>query len=233
MSKTWKETWTFNTFASLLSDAIAFDMQAQNDASQDFPTVNRCAKASFINAAFSIESAANGCIAHLQYPDIAIDQIDKAKVIDKFDILYQVQSGKNIDRGSEPFQCINEIISLRNRYVHPKLDKVQLNISQSEDKGRTYERPEKDTKKTQFLQIPRKFDTWTGNECRIVVEKTISFLNHFFVDLCSLTPKKCSDLLAIYTKGPNHTATYLAKHERELFEKAQEEYKMEIKFLVF
>ena len=233
MSDTWKETWTFIAFASLLSDAIAFDIQAQTGESQDFPTVNRYAKASFINAAFSIESAANACIARLQYPQIAIDQIDRATVIDKFDILYQVNSGKKVDRGSKPFQCVREIIGLRNGYVHPKLDKVQLNISQAEDKDRTYERPEEHTKETQFLNIPRKFDIWTGKESRVVVKETISFLNHFFIELCSLTPKECSVLLAIYTKGPNHTATFLAKHERELFEKAQEEYKMEIKFLVF
>lgn len=233
MSETWKETWTFNAFASLLSDAIAFDIQAQNGEFQDFPIVNRYTKASFINAAFSIESAANACIARLQYPEIAIDQIDRATVIDKFDILYQVSSGKKVDRGSKPFQCVREIIGLRNGYVHPKLDKVQLNISQTEDKDRTYERPEEHTKETQFLKIPRKFDIWTGKESRVVVKETISSLNHLFIELSSLTPKKCSDFLAIYTKGPNHTATFLAKHERELFEKAQEEYKMEINFLVF
>lgn len=233
MCDTWKETWTFNAFASLLSDAIAFDIQAQNGNSQDFTTVNRYAKASFINAAFSIESAANACIARLQYPEIAIDQIDRATVIDKFDILYQVNSEKKVDRGSKPFQCVREIIGLRNGYVHPKLDKVQLNISQAEDRDRTYERPEEHTKETRFLKIPRKFDIWTGKESRVVVKETISFLNHFFIELCFLTPKKCSDLLAIYTKGPNHTATFLAKHERELFENVQEEYEMEIKFLVF
>jgi len=233
MCDTWKETWTFNAFASLLSDAIAFDIQAQNVDSQDFTTVNRYAKASFINAAFSIESAANACIARLPYPKIAIDQIDRATVIDKFDILYQVNSRKKVDRGCKPFQCVNEIIALRNGYVHPKLDKVQLNINQAEDKDRTYERPEEHTKKTRFLKIPKKLDIWAGKESRVVVKETISFLNHFFIELCCLAPEKCSDLLAIYTKGPNHTATFLARHERELFEKAQGEYKMEIKFLVF
>lgn len=233
MSDTWKETWTFNAFASLLSDAIAFDIKAQNDESQDFPTVNRYAKASFINAAFSIESAANGCIARLQYPEIAIDQIDRATVIDKFDILYQVNSGRKVDRGSKPFQCVCEIINLRNCYVHPKLDKIQLTISQFEDKDRTYEQPEEHTKETQFLKIPRKFDIWTGKESRVVVKETIGFLNHFFAELCGLGPEACSNLLAVHARGQGNTSTFLAVHDRILLEMAQEEYGIAIKFLAF
>lgn len=233
MSDTWKETWTFNAFPSLLSDAIVFDIQAQNGESQDFPKVNRYAKASFINAAFSIESAANSCIARLQYPETAIDQIDSATVIDKFDILYQANSAKKVDRGSKPFQCVREIINLRNCYVHPKLDKLQLTISQSEDNDRTYERPEQHTKETQFLKIPRKFDIWTGKESRVVVKETIGFLNHFFAELCGLGPEACSNLLAVHARGPRNTSTFLAVHERILLEMAQEEYGIAIKFLVF
>ena len=75
MCDTWNEIWTFNSFAGLLSDAIAFDIQAQDENTQDFPSINRYSKASFINAAFSIEAAANNCIARLHYPDIVFDQI--------------------------------------------------------------------------------------------------------------------------------------------------------------
>jgi hypothetical protein len=72
MSKAWYENWTMNSFPSLLADAIAFDFQAQQKSTLDFPATNRYSKASVINAILSIEAAANSCIARMTYPEMVI-----------------------------------------------------------------------------------------------------------------------------------------------------------------
>jgi hypothetical protein len=66
-----------NSFANLLTDAIAFDIQAQAKEVLDFPTINRYSKASLTCAVLSIESGANSCIARMTYPELVIQQLDK------------------------------------------------------------------------------------------------------------------------------------------------------------
>lgn len=233
MGDNWKETWTLNSFAGLLSDAIAYDIEAKQHAGKDFRLENRLARSSIMCSAFSLECAANVCVERLQYPSIVVEQLDRVGVLDKYDILYVSRFGKNIDRGSKPFQFLRELFHLRNRYVHPKLEKIQMTITQEESGDRFYTKPEDRTKSTPIMKIPGDFFTWTGVHSRVVVVETISFLNHFFVELCGLSPEECSNLLAVHTQRQNQSATFLATHERKTFEKVKDEYKLEIKFLVY
>lgn len=233
MCENWKEIWTLNSFAGLLSDAIAFDIDAKQRAGKKFPLENRLARSSIICAVFSLECAANACIERLQYPSIVVDQLDRVGILDKYDILYTSRFSKSIDRGSKPFQFLRELFCLRNRYVHPKLDKIQMTISQEESGDLFYKKPEDKTAITPIMKIPCDFFTWTGVHSRVVVIETLSFLNHFFVELCGLNPEQCSNLLAVHTKGPSQSATFIATHDREIFEKVKDEYNIEIKFLVF
>jgi len=233
MCDNWKETWTLNSFAGLLSDAVAFDIDAKKYADSDFPLENRLARSSVMCSAFSLECAANACIERVQYPRIVVDQLDHMQVLDKYETLYTCRFSKSIDRGSKPFQFLRELFRLRNRYVHPKLEKIQMTISQDESGDRYYKKPDNKTSTTPIMKIPCDYFAWIGVHSRIVVTETLGFLNHFFVELCGLSPEQCSDLLAVHTQGPNQNATYLARHDRKIFEKVKDEYNIEIKFLVF
>jgi hypothetical protein len=222
-----------NLFANLLTDAIAFDIQAREKDVLDFPTINRYSKASLINAVLSIESGANSCIARMTYPELVIEQLDKLSVIDKYDILYTARYRKKIDRGSKPFQVVRELFHLRNRYVHPKLQRIKTKIAIDERGVRTYEKASGHKKNTPILKIPYDFTTWTGEHSRKLVRETIVFFNHFFSELCGLSAKECSDLLLLFVKGPANTATFLAVHEIDILKKVKNEYGVEIRFLVY
>ncbi len=233
MCDNWKETWTLNSFAGLLSDAVAFDIDAKKHADSDFPLENRLARSSIMCAAFSLECAANACIERLPFPRIVVDQLDRVGVLEKYGILYTYRFNSDIDRGSSHFQFLKELFRLRNRYVHPKLEKVQMTITQDKSGDRYYTKPDNDTSTIPIMKIPCDFFAWVGVHSRVVVTETIRFLNHFFVTLCGLSPEQCSNLLAVHTQAPSHNATYLGRHERKIFEKVKDEYNMEIQFLVF
>ena len=232
MTKSWLETWTMNSFPGLLSDAIAFDMLAKEKDKLDFPTVNRYAKASVTNSILSLESAANSCITRMTYPELVKTQLDKLSVLEKYDVLFTARFGKSVDRGSKPFQVVKELFSLRNRYVHPKLEKIKTKITIDKNGDKIYEKEPEHRKNTSILKIPKDFNSWTGEHSKIVIKEVIEFYNHFFSLLCKLNPVECSELLAIYVKGPSNPATFLATNEVEIFKQAESYYKVNIKFLV-
>ena len=233
-SESWQEKWTMNSFPSLLTDAIAFDLQAQTKDFSDFPTMNRYSKASILNSIFAIEAAANSCIARMKYPKLIIEQLDKLSIVDKYDILYTAQSksGKNINRGNTHFQIIKELFYFRNRYVHPKLIEKETKVKINKNKNNT-KIYEQNPKLTQVLKIPYDFNTWTGEHSHIVVKKTINFFNYFFIDLCGFTKEKSSELLSVFAQGPVNTATFLAVHEVQILKKVKNDYGVDINFLNF
>lgn len=221
-----------NPFFALLSDAIRFDRDAATYLDTDFFRSNRCAKAAFLNAVLSIECAANSCLARMKYPAQVLEYLDKASILDKYQILYSSCSGKDIDRGSNHFQAVKELFRLRNQYVHPKVQKVTTNITINRQGQRKYEKSAEAQKATQFLQLPFDFDSWSATHSFVVMKAVLNFFNHFFIELCNLDAKKCSELLSVFVQGPVNTATLLAIDHEDVLKKAKEIYGIEIKFLV-
>jgi len=233
MDDSWVETWTMNPFAGLLTDAIVFDGFAHTTEIEDFPAVNRYAKAAVTNAVLAIEAGANSCLARMTYPEIVVKQLDKLPVVDKYDVLYVSMLGKKLDRGCRHFQAIKELFQLRNQYVHPKIKKVEMKIKSSGNGRKTYQKDMEYKKTSPVLKIPYDFSTWTGEHSRSVVKATISFLNYFFVELCGLNSEKSSELLSVFVKGPVNTATLLSASERDVLHRVKGHYGLEVKFLVF
>jgi hypothetical protein len=108
-----------------------------------------------------------------------------------------------------------------------------MKIAITKKNEKTYEEVPEHCKNTPILKIPYNFNTWTGEHSRKVVKEAITFFNHFFTELCGLDAKECSKLLSVFVKGPVNPATLLAVHEIDILKKAQEEYGVEIKFLIF
>jgi hypothetical protein len=233
MEEAWQETWTMNPFSTLLSDAILFDRDASTYSETNFFQSNRCAKASFLNAVLSIECAANSCLARIKYPGLVIEYLDKATILDKYQILYSSSSGKDIDRGGKHFQVVKELFHLRNLYVHPKVQKITTNIKLNAAEQKTYEKAAEFQKNSQFLQLPFDFDTWSAKQSTTIVKAVLEFFNHFFLELCKLDAKACSELLSVFVKGPVNTATLLAMEHEEVLKTVKAIYGVEIQFLVF
>ena len=233
MEGKWSEEWTMNSFTSLLTDAIEFDILAQNRQSYPFTSINRFCRASFISAVLSIESAANSCVARMNYPKLVVEQIDKLSTLDKYAVLYSARFQKNINRGNKPFQVVKELFYLRNRYMHPKLENRKIDIEVDPLGRKVYENAPSKKTKVDVLKIPIDFTTWTGDHTRIIVKEVIAFYNYFFSKLCGLGVEECSQLLSVFVKGPANTATLLPTHEIEILRKVKEEYGIEISFLAF
>ena len=215
MQEGWEETWTITAFADMLTDAIMFDVDAYKFTDSDFSEENRYAKAAILNAILSVECAANCCVARMKYPPLVLDQIDKLSVINKYDLLYSARYNKKLDRGSKAIQSIQELFGLRNKYVHPKIQKVTNKMSVNEKGEKTYERSPEHTKYTQVLRLPHDFNTWTTENSRTVLKAILTFFNYFFSELCGLDSESSSKLLLVNAKGPQNTASFLAEHQVE------------------
>lgn len=221
-----------NPFSALLSDAIRFDRDALSYSETDFFQSNRCAKAAFLNAVLSIECAANSCLARMKYPAAVLEYLDKANILDKYQILYSSSSGNDIDRGGKYFQAVKELFQLRNLYVHPKVQKIATNISLNPQGQKTYEKSAESQKLSQFLKLPFDFDSWSATHSFVVIKAVLQFSNHFFIELCKLDAKKCSEFLYVFVQGPSNTASLLADNHEEVLKTSKAVYGIEIKFLV-
>ena len=231
MTNAWTETWTENWFPGLLADAVIFDGLAQAGCTPDFPSQNRYARVAVTSATLSIEAAANCCLYRIAYPQIALRQLDKLGTLDKYALLYSARFGKDIDRGSRPFQAAAELIMFRNRYVHPKVGKSEVTITVDEAGEKFYEKVQTSEPDSKVLGLPFDVSKWTGLNSRSAVGETINFLNHFFTELCALDTTECSRLLSLFVKGQGSTACFLAVHDAQALRGVEETYGVKLKFL--
>lgn len=223
----WEERWTFSPFPGLLADAIAFDGDANQDT-EAFDFRNRLAKASFACAVLALESAANSCLARMQYPESVRVQLDKAQPLDKFTMLADA-SGHLLDKGRREVQAARELMGLRNSYVHPKIQDRSLKMRLNDQGERVYDHL--DDELTQYLQLPRDFERWHGVHSRAAVRATIEFLNYFFMDLCRLSMEQASSLLCIFARGPVNSSTMLVPSQSDLILTASRTYGHAIRFI--
>ena len=230
MTEPREEKWTFTSFPLLLSDAIAFDRLANDASADDHPKKNRYAKASFLNAVLAIECAANCCLARLGRPfsEKAIEWLDKATVLDKYEILLFGKTGKHLDFGSEECQPIKDLITFRNNHVHPKIRTRELKVTRTGPQEHTYEEM-KDVGTSQFLKLPKDMDAWTGEHSRAIVKAALQFFNYFFINQCQMKTDEINRLLSTISM-PSGT-TFQENAASEQFAEVQAIYKTKILFL--
>jgi hypothetical protein len=227
-NEVWQETWTFNPFFELLTDAIAFDQQAQ--AANGFPQINRLAKLAFITATLSVEAAANACLWRMPYPRIALKQLDRLQTIEKYDLLLSALNKKQIDRGSKPFQDIQDLFELRNAFVHPKLKKRVVEVGLNTDQKKAYK---PDERTSPSVKVPLDANTWTRKHSKAVITACLTFFNYFFVELCELRSSEVNKLLAVHATGPSGATLLLGTHQIELLKTIKPEYDIDLRFVNF
>ena len=177
-------------FLHLLGDAIQFLLLAeQQPKGHDLDLL--FSRSSIIHAVFSLESAANCCLREHPYPRRLLEKCDSFSLLEKFEfVLATVQAGKPLDRGCKAVQVVDELVAVRNRYVHPKAKSGPM-IAEAIDDGfiatQGGEHPI-----TGFSDRPI---TWKAAEARTAVKGAIEFLDLFFVDWCRMSQDRIERLL--------------------------------------
>lgn len=175
----------------LLEDAVFFMEEASDAQAQvsDSPTdryrkqlrESAFTRASVLNAALLLESAANCCIGTLDISRELFSDIDKLRVINKFEYyLEHVNKEVKLNRGESVTQEASELVSTRNAYVHPKPYKSKW----VEVDERTYR---VDLGETQYLKLPNSFWMCSYRHAQSAVGCALGFLSHFFCELCEYT----------------------------------------------
>ncbi len=172
----------------LLDDAVFFLEEALESRAQDSDNSNikyrkllresAFTRTSVLNSALLLESAANCCIATLDISKALLSDIDKLRVINKFEYyLEHVNNDKKIDRGLSITQQVTELVSIRNSIVHPKPYKSEW--VKIEDKTKIV-----DLGETQFLKLPNSFWMCKSHHAEIALKASLNFLSYYFCDLC-------------------------------------------------
>jgi hypothetical protein len=241
VDQNWEEQWTLTQFPDLLTDAIFFYIQANSSPEAPFDIRNRNARYAVLAAAMAIECAANCCLWRMHHKtpkELSI--LDRLAVLDKYDTLLREQKKAKLTKGIKVVQCADELLDLRNRFAHPKLLKKKRKMSWVSPGVRQYE--EIDEKTTPILHMPLDLNSWLGEHSRKAVIAAIRFLNHFFADLCKITPAQCADFLSVRAVGDNTQSTgpddryYFGVMEvpeqSELLRQAEAIYGLRIQFLI-
>jgi hypothetical protein len=169
-------------FRLLFEDAVTFMDHAETTRranKQWIPVEGAYARASILNSAMMLEAAANALIAALDLPKAYFKDIERMSVLSKFEYYLQtVQPGTRMDRGSPAAQRAEELAStLRNLIVHPK----RFTSEWTTQEERTYRA---DLGETQFLHLPHSFVVLKHEHALTALKAAMSFLNHFFRELC-------------------------------------------------
>ncbi len=175
----------------LLEDAVFFLEEALECQSEenDNPKVkyrkllmeSAFTRMSILNSALLLESAANCCIATLDISKSLFTDIDKLRVIGKFEYyLEHIRKEVRLDRGCLVTQEASELVSTRNTLVHPKPYKSKWVTV--DEKTRQVNLGE-----TQYLQLPNSFWMCRYPHAEHSLKASLKFLSHFFCDLCKYT----------------------------------------------
>lgn len=184
------------TFSDLLYDAVyllyfAFDLN-QDDYNDD--VIGPHIRGSILSSLLMPECAANCLIDSLDLSGQYYRDIEKLSPISKFEFyLKTIKPNKKLDRGCVEVQAIQELKSVRDFYVHPKVRKSKyMDIG-----GNVWA---VDYGQTNLLKFPRAPNSWKKDNAILALKSLNDFFNKYFLDLCELTTDNVVDLLISSSK---------------------------------
>lgn len=196
----------------LLSDAVR--LAGVSHLEQAPPDLrNAAAKASLLHCIFSLECAANCCLASLDYSKRLQVAADRFQVLEKFEFALVHFSEERLDRGRPEVQSVAELLSLRNDYVHPKVRSVPAKHSQS---GESLELPE-ETWPT--LGIAKESNRWNYSDAKVGLLAVDAFLTYYLITLSKFTLSQTTTLLLpelIIPSGPQYA--FVIEHREALLQ---------------
>ena len=151
--------WLDRPFFDLFCDAIHLARCCSDKGSND-DLRKPLARAALMNAIFSVEAAANCALRCYPSSRTLHESLDKLGILDKFEFLLAMRNpNESFDRGRREMQQIQELISVRSKYVHPKSRQhpMQFEAATGQPGDFTFQI---DTGATELLNIPNQHTSW-------------------------------------------------------------------------
>lgn len=157
---------------------------------EDKDVEHTLAKSAIIHCCFVIEAIANSLISNIGFQTKFEDSIEKLDPIAKLEFFSYAWKGRTkLDRGSTHIQVLQELISIRNNYVHPKKQTTTADRNENGDyvieiKG-VYNQ----------LKIAKDYHLWNCQNAKTCIEKLLSALDYFIIEHLQLCNKKVMDIV--------------------------------------
>ena len=173
-------------FGLLLSDAIFFEKLARNESNEQIR--KRYARSSIIFSSLILECAANCCLSCFEINTQLKNDLDKLPFLTKLDLFALHGFKKQIDYGRHEVQKVNEIKSIRDSIVHPKVIKTIVgNPVEGERHFASF--PYNLTfsiKPKPATGMIGNSSLWTHRDCFTAIQTVIEFFNYFFQELLEM-----------------------------------------------
>lgn len=213
-------------FLDLLCDA-AIMAQLSNDAAENDMAQFSLARGSIMSSVFSLECAANCCIDYLPHGKSFRSDVDKLPFLSKFDMFLGLMfQDQKLDRGSNEVQDVQELKTIRDSLVHPKVKKHKINkTSPTSGEWIVEDFPR--------LKITRDITMWQSKDAIVALKAMNTFMNYFFIDCCSFDAMTTCSLLISYDEAsvPGKVPIHIS-HIPELT-RAHNDWGIDFKFIGF
>jgi hypothetical protein len=141
---------------------------------------------SFISTCLAVEAAANKALQAVPVSRRSYDAFERLGPLEKHE-MYALYRGKENFRSSNYVAETHEIISARNRYVHPKSKAIPLTPIEEELGVETSPSPK--------LCLPSHFSMIYHEHALAALDAVLRFEAWFFIDYCELTQAQTIKLL--------------------------------------
>lgn len=185
-------------FYMALDEAIKMTFLLKNE--ENISLENSISKSAILNCTIVIEAFANSLISNLELPLVYEKSIEKLDSISKIQTFYMIwQKNPSLDRGAKCVQVFQELISIRNDYVHPK----KYKLSVSEDINGNYIIPIEG--KYNILQIPKNSNVWNAENAMCCMNALLESLDSFIMDILVLCNKKVEEITFYNIQAKNES----------------------------
>ena len=222
------DCWVKNSFFTLLADAIECAYLANAKEISNPGSKARFIRFSILSSALAIECAANACFQSLAFSSELTERMERhLRTLDKFEMASIALYGENrFDRGELRTQQIQDLIQLRNDYVHPKIH-TQPVVSKNDDIKEVTVL----CGQYQFLKLDKSFRAWKDTDPQTVLQAVDSFLTYFFMDHCQWTPERATEILLPRLVLDGKPLPQNPHHELDYIQKAEEMWKITFPFI--
>lgn len=221
--------WLDNAFVTLLADAVEHAYLAKTLNSPG--SVGRLTRSSLICSALSVESAANSCLAHMPVSSPFITRMaEKFSTLDKLEFFLTMTKEPGLfDRGCLTVQRVDDLIKLRNDFVHSKVTRLPVQFSRNGDAPKatvscgTYN----------HLKIDKSYRIWNGDSAITAVQCVFEFFDKFFFEWCDWEPEKTANVLSSALSGKGSRIVSVMPGDVELIGKAGNLWKVPTRWIKF
>lgn len=172
-------------YLTLFIDAIEFIDEAEvagDSASQKFY------RASIISNILSVECSANICIQSMNLPQVLYENVERISIIGKFDYFSHNTFNKIIDRSLNEYSNLKSLVTIRNDYVHPKVEKGVYE----------YEHGRFQFGNKKSFSLSNDIRVWKKDDAVALLNAHVEFMNYFFNNLCGYSNGQSNYLLTSF-----------------------------------